>query len=571
MKKKSIIRITIMLCIALCLALVGCKKNKHKSGDEWKYDDAQHWHECMTKGHDDKLELGNHEFTKWTVKTPAGYGVKGMEESTCDVCGKTKTRDIDALDAKENKITLKDGINLSKVYDGLSMDLNKDSFVVNGNGKVSVLFKEKTSEEFTETAPKASGVYDVKVMVEGTLEYKACEALFEYTITKKSLTASTTRTYDGDYAIEIAPVGVVEGDVVSVFVEMTKADCDGVVESATLDGIDKDNYTIAIEDVHVTVEKVKIDTSLFNFTAKNASDLKIKLDNSFGIVRKDEVFLEILNAENIKDGTYNLFGSSEKVTDGAFLVMLTGEKSSNYELVDTTGGKLEYKEYHESTFKVVQNNIEFGTFEFTEIGYPSSALVINHQVKGNFPEVLYSNEKYNDKRIIVEVYVGDETGVLLAKYTRSGIVKGEMQVKQEGGKIVSKTNAMFFELNKGVEGFTNEKGAWIHDGEVTLFVKVQMLTQISDEVFIEESSELNEFTSGTTSYFTIMEGPMDETTYEIVMNDLVAKVYIYDGFGNKVEIVDNMFNFQGENGYLVIEVESIGESPSFKINKIYHF
>ena len=60
MKKKIIGMLSLMLCLLFSVSLVACNKNKHEAKSEWKYNDTQHWHECATNGHDDKLDEAEH-------------------------------------------------------------------------------------------------------------------------------------------------------------------------------------------------------------------------------------------------------------------------------------------------------------------------------------------------------------------------------------------------------------------------------------------------------------------------------------------------------------------------------
>lgn len=95
MKKKMIGMLSLMLCLLLSVSLVACNKNKHEAKSEWKYNDTQHWHECATNGHDDKLDEAEHTWSAWTVTASATCTEKGEEERTCTVCGKKETREVE--------------------------------------------------------------------------------------------------------------------------------------------------------------------------------------------------------------------------------------------------------------------------------------------------------------------------------------------------------------------------------------------------------------------------------------------------------------------------------------------
>lgn len=94
MKRKSlftILAIALMFVLSLSV-LTACNKNKHEFSSEWKVDETNHWHECMTKKHTDTTEKLPHEFT-WTVKTPAGVHTDKVEKGVCE-CGYETERTI---------------------------------------------------------------------------------------------------------------------------------------------------------------------------------------------------------------------------------------------------------------------------------------------------------------------------------------------------------------------------------------------------------------------------------------------------------------------------------------------
>ena len=94
MKKNSMITIlTITMVFVLSLTmLTACGDKEHVFSDEWKYDETNHWHECITKKHTDTTEKLPHEFT-WTEKTPAGVHTDKVEKGVCE-CGYETERTI---------------------------------------------------------------------------------------------------------------------------------------------------------------------------------------------------------------------------------------------------------------------------------------------------------------------------------------------------------------------------------------------------------------------------------------------------------------------------------------------
>ena len=254
MKRKSIIAVlALVLVLTLSLSIFSACNKKHKYSSEWKFDEKTHWHECTTKKHTDTTEKLPHEFKEEIVKA-ADYGVVGEKKFTCKDCGYSYTEDIDALGAKDNEIKLQDGKTLDKTYDGSAVDVS-DKFSFNGNGEVTLMFKAQGAEDdaYAATAPKNAGEYTVKVSVRATAEWKATSKTFDFAIAKKVLTATGTKVYDGNATVSATLTGVVEGDAVTATITMTSKNIDATVQSVMLEGADKDNYTINIENVSVTI------------------------------------------------------------------------------------------------------------------------------------------------------------------------------------------------------------------------------------------------------------------------------------------------------------------------------
>ena len=100
MKRKSLFTIwAIALMFVLSLSvLTACNKNKHNFSSEWKNDEQYHWHECMTKKHNDMADKADHTFNEGVVTTPATETSEGVLTLTCTVCGFQKTKPIDKLE-----------------------------------------------------------------------------------------------------------------------------------------------------------------------------------------------------------------------------------------------------------------------------------------------------------------------------------------------------------------------------------------------------------------------------------------------------------------------------------------
>lgn len=100
MKRKSFIAIlAIAMVLVLSLAvLTACNNKKHDFSSKWEYDETSHWHECMTKKHNDVADKADHTFDAGVVTTPATETTEGVLTLTCTVCGFQKTKSIDKLE-----------------------------------------------------------------------------------------------------------------------------------------------------------------------------------------------------------------------------------------------------------------------------------------------------------------------------------------------------------------------------------------------------------------------------------------------------------------------------------------
>lgn len=100
MKRKTFIAIlAIAMVLVLSLALLtACNNKKHNFSSKWEYDETSHWHECMTKKHNDVADKADHTFDAGVVTTPATETAEGVLTLTCTVCGFQKTKPIDKLE-----------------------------------------------------------------------------------------------------------------------------------------------------------------------------------------------------------------------------------------------------------------------------------------------------------------------------------------------------------------------------------------------------------------------------------------------------------------------------------------
>ena len=263
MKKKTVVKLSLVLCLLLCMSLVACnndvKDEPHKAKSEWSFNETEHWHDCATEGCTEKFEKAAHAFGGWEIKTPSGYGVPGEEKAVCSVCGYEKTRSIDALEAKDNTVALKTDVAKSKTYDGKVIELSADDFTRNGDGAIIFAYRKGSEEAFSNEAPKNAGTYEVKVSVAATAEWKECETIVEYTIDKYELTEFYNTTYTKEYDGKVLMSGKCNSlSDVYLAIRMKSANVGTEIDEVQLIGNQKDNYKIDPSKIRAEITPKKV-------------------------------------------------------------------------------------------------------------------------------------------------------------------------------------------------------------------------------------------------------------------------------------------------------------------------
>lgn len=397
MKRKTFIAIlAIAMVLVLSLAvLTACNNKKHDFSSKWEYDETSHWHQCMTKKHSDVADKADHVWNDGVVTKPAGYGVEGEKTFTCTVCRYEKTEPINALDAKDNEIVLKEGKTFGKEYDGEVVSITKDDFVIEGNRGPAFMFKAKGADDntYAATAPKKAGEYTVKVSVAATAEWKGATKTFDFEIAKKELTvAAATKAYDGNVTIEATPDGVVAGDAVTATITMDSKNVGAIVKEVALAGADKDNYVIDKTKVTASITKKDITKDIPNmnyfYNATTSLFLYNGTTGGYGTIYGDAVIMRIIFAS--KDaGTTNITG-----------VSISGADGGNY-----------YVDHTKLSGTIVQTSlglvgINFKIFKFGDNYYSVPLKVTENQVdmSGFNDDVTVKMIKYNGTHAINETW-----------------------------------------------------------------------------------------------------------------------------------------------------------------------
>lgn len=285
MKKKMVVMLSLVLCLLLSISFAACKGNnpetpdnpsepsapagqtdpadQHEAKSAWSSDETEHWRDCATAGHTDKLEKAAHTFGEWSEKTPAGYGTDRVVERSCTVCGRQEERtdENSALAPKDN--TVKVG-KIDFTYNAKSQPI--DSLVTAGNQEGMTIQYEGTGEPTyaqSATAPKNAGTYRYTITIPATAEWNAAEFSGEYTIAKYELTEVYgkvhTKEYSGTTGISVT-VNPFDGEEVSVTIAM-KGAAAGTKEIAKILVVgekNKNNYTVDQEKVTAEIVPKKL-------------------------------------------------------------------------------------------------------------------------------------------------------------------------------------------------------------------------------------------------------------------------------------------------------------------------
>ena len=161
---------------------------KHTYQETWTHDEEKHWKESTCEGHDPvlKIEEAAHDFSEWTTKIEAGYGINKVEERDCTVCGYHEENEIEnsALSPKQRSIEVDLPADITfnnQVYKAVTSDMINISN--SREGEMKIYYRDYNGGEWwcpedTNPAsyPKKAGVYLVKVTISATPEWQEAES-----------------------------------------------------------------------------------------------------------------------------------------------------------------------------------------------------------------------------------------------------------------------------------------------------------------------------------------------------------------------------------------------------------
>ena len=193
------------------------------------------------------------DFENTAPKNVGEYTVKVSVAATAEWKEAEKTFDF-AITAKPLTATA------SKVYDGTNTiaDIIPEGVCEGEEVKVIVFMSNKNA-----------GSIVTSLLLEGKDKdnYQIDQANVAASITPRTVTVEWEKEYDNSNIFTGEPVGMLEGDDVTVTVTMQSANVGAAVQSFELTGKDAGNYSLAAEDVTAEIVKADIEFKISNASA----------------------------------------------------------------------------------------------------------------------------------------------------------------------------------------------------------------------------------------------------------------------------------------------------------------
>ncbi len=502
--------------------------HSHTYANEWSKDATNHWHAATCAHTTEKKDSAAHTFGNWTETKAPTYTEKGEKQRTCSVCSYVDKQEIAVLEAKENSLTVKDGVTLGKRYDGRAIALTKDLFVYSGDGEVTFRYKAKGATVFTEEAPSAVGEYVVKVSVKGTSEWKSVEKEFDFTIAKvrlASMEKALEVMYDGattQFDLTGKITEKVAGDDIKLVVRMNGFAVGSTVSEVEFSGKDKDNYIFDTAKLSVVIGKARINIGHTKYHTECKSGVwktVFELTKDDGVVSKDGV-LEDVSIEILHDNvwankkSYALYTENATKASNIERVTLTGADAGNYCFECTDTGDLDATldcTIRESVINGTldpNNDYDWGGInDIDNITFADDTFIIRGG-QGEMTDFLIDAEN-SFKQLKFEVYISG-TSILIAKGTRTMWDDGIYGYDYSGCQFIVNEGGpadMEFYLIKNVAGYTDENGYWIcEQKEVNVTLKVtETTTVVETGAKLFDGNQLNQNAFALVKYTHIKE------------------------------------------------------------------
>lgn len=461
-----VLGVGVICAVVLPIALA----HKHEFSAEWTTNKTDHWHSATCEHTDEKKDFGAHVWDGGVITRPADFGVVGERKFTCKDCGYSYTEDIDALGAKDNEIRLAEGKTLDRTYDGKDVDVS-DQFAFNGNGEVTVTFKEKGADDntYAASAPRNAGEYTVKVSVRATAEWKAASKTFDFAIAKKELTGAATKEYDGTATMPATLDGVLYGETVSATITMTSKNVGATVREVALAGADKDNYAVKENGVIASITPKVITVEW----EKEYDNSKILTGEPAGRLEGDEVSITVTMSSADAGATVQDFE-------------ITGKDAGNYSLAR-----------EDVTAEIIKADI---SFEIGNAGAFTEFFVGATNIPNPTTDYREIGTGYGERKIVWEKHLGD--GVWSRTLTKEEFEAGKagtyrVRIQYDEGKNYNFGATPYVSFTKKVKERTIDMKPGVVADKMYNGKPVEKLTYdaLADMVSITEIPGVTDFTS----------------------------------------------------------------------------
>lgn len=363
MKKKFAFIISLVLCLVLCISLVACNNkdnngnndgnnggnaNEHTAKSAWSSDETEHWHDCATEGHTDKLDKAAHTWNDGEVTTEPTYTANGVKTYTCTVCEAKKTESVAKLSPKDNTITVG---KIEFVYNAKSQPI--DSLVTAGNKEgmvIEYVGDGETTYEKSTTAPTNAGTYQYTITIPATAEWKAAEVSGKFTIAKYELTMVCEKQrieYDGKAEENGTkriwfPFNTLEDNTeVRICVMLESANVGAKVSDYWLpERLRTNNYTFDINNVQIEIVAKKLSNLYFEIKEEEVDFTRSEqtITREIAGANNEKVIVEITFSPEELDNEEGLELSFDGIA-GATCKIKFQTETTNY-VLDLTGGEL---------------------------------------------------------------------------------------------------------------------------------------------------------------------------------------------------------------------------------------
>ena len=306
---------------------------------------------------------GGVDFGNTAPKNVGEYTVKVSVAATAEWKEAEKTFDF-AITAKPLTVTV------TKEYDGNAVMPATLTGVVSGDDVTVAVTMES----------KNVGATVKEVVLDGAAKdnYTLSLSDVDASITAKPLTVTATKEYDGNAVMPATLTGVIDGETVTVAVTMESKNVGATVKEVTLDGKDKDNYTIETDDVDASITPMPIGV-----------DWEHEYNNSKILTGEPA---ELLEGD---EATITVTMESANVGAAVQSFEITGKGAGNYSLAreavnveiikaNISGFEISNAAAFEKGFYVGATNIPEPTTNYVEIGdgYGEMTIVWEKELEG---------------------------------------------------------------------------------------------------------------------------------------------------------------------------------------------